>query len=809
MAVFEVGTQPRQRMTREASSAVRQLEFILQEIEEQVNVQLRAVLSSTEISLIDLGHKDTDPESIGEIIIDKVVNICEKLSRTQTDLLSLDGHFQKLTNSYKDLSSRFHTSQDELALSEEKTTEAITDLNKQIITEARLTTRLRNSEILYEELEYRFDDLKKLNLELELQVRTYKNTIAVLQATNHRDRDSINALKEDNVKLAEKIGKFQKSLASLATNTSLYMCDKHLNKENPINSGELDKKPERDEDVTAIQDKLTVVEKRNNTRNWNKKINELSISLNAFIFEFAEISHRYSRLHSTQKDHRRVTHIQEKLEDIDERYMKFLENSGLAIKDQKLEELRAKASIEREEQYKLLESLENLFPETKRTSSVKQSVSEGGVTENKAKDILKQSGDKSELAGNVTGKFPRHKVEESETKENLTKSLAEEFRDQDLIYQEAQANHLIMAVSVTDMLKLVNQTIPEYSGCTGPNSQQELGRFLDCADLLYDVYREHEANRRQFMALLKMKFRGDAYDLVNRSTFENYEALKKLLFKTYLPSRNLVELSGELQRSVQRTGETTKEFVRRLRGLLNDWNEQMRRCYEEVNKQTVLYEEKEKEIVLVFKKGLSNMKLREYLMMNNKDTLNEIEEVALKFEETSRLYTSAETYPSTANQPCRAIEQMGLQQYQESPVQQPRRETEPHSSWNVPRGGPAYNQYGPGDTYNRGNSPRTLKCAYCGVPGHTKSRCRKLQNIGYCRKCQKEGHWLVDCTSNVTLPDDRESNNREFFCYDCGQSGHISRNCPGTRRQTETASAPMATSGNGNVLARDMGARTQ
>lgn len=81
---------------------------------------------------------------------------------------------------------------------------------------------------------------------------------------------------------------------------------------------------------------------------------------------------------------------------------------------------------------------------------------------------------------------------------------------------------------------------------------------------------------------------------MNRSDFADFDALKKLLFKTYLPSRNLVELAEELQGGVQRAGETTKEFMRRLRGLLNDWVEQMRKFHEDVNMQNVLKEERRK-----------------------------------------------------------------------------------------------------------------------------------------------------------------------------------------------------------------------
>lgn len=140
-----------------------------------------------------------------------------------------------------------------------------------------------------------------------------------------------------------------------------------------------------------------------------------------------------------------------------------------------------------------------------------------------------------------------------------------------------------MAVPLSEMLKQVNNTIPLFLGGSGANSQQYLGEFIDCCEILHRSYTTGinepilGQNNNQFLSLLKSRFRGDAYDLVNRSTFENYDQLKKLLYRTYLPTWNLVEMTEEMQRARQLVNETTKEFRRRLSTILNDWSVQIKK----------------------------------------------------------------------------------------------------------------------------------------------------------------------------------------------------------------------------------------
>lgn len=57
-------------------------------------------------------------------------------------------------------------------------------------------------------------------------------------------------------------------------------------------------------------------------------------------------------------------------------------------------------------------------------------------------------------------------------------SLEEELSitKKDIIDNELPTTTVTMVVTFPEKLKLINRTIPEYSGCTGINSQQVLGR---------------------------------------------------------------------------------------------------------------------------------------------------------------------------------------------------------------------------------------------------------------------------------------------------------------------------------------------
>ncbi|GJU28961.1 putative reverse transcriptase domain-containing protein [Tanacetum coccineum] len=115
-----------------------------------------------------------------------------------------------------------------------------------------------------------------------------------------------------------------------------------------------------------------------------------------------------------------------------------------------------------------------------------------------------------------------------------------------------------------------------------------------------------------------------------------------------------------------------------------------------------------------------------------------------------------------------------------------RNNQQPHKKQNVAR---AYTA-GPGEkkAYT-GNLPLCTKCNY-----HHTGQCAPK-----CGNCKRYGHATNDCRVNTN---NNNKNQKTGACYECGNTGHIKKNCPKLKNRRN---------GNGNVIAQgrayDLGGR--
>ncbi|GKD17463.1 putative reverse transcriptase domain-containing protein [Tanacetum coccineum] len=105
---------------------------------------------------------------------------------------------------------------------------------------------------------------------------------------------------------------------------------------------------------------------------------------------------------------------------------------------------------------------------------------------------------------------------------------------------------------------------------------------------------------------------------------------------------------------------------------------------------------------------------------------------------------------------------------------------QPHKKQNVAR---AYTA-GPGEkkAYT-GNLPLCTKCNY-----HHTGQCAPK-----CGNCKRYGHTTNDCRVNTNNNDNNNKNQKAGACYECGNTGHIKKNCPKLKNHGN---------GNGNGVAQ-------
>nr|GFA66275.1 hypothetical protein [Tanacetum cinerariifolium] len=92
---------------------------------------------------------------------------------------------------------------------------------------------------------------------------------------------------------------------------------------------------------------------------------------------------------------------------------------------------------------------------------------------------------------------------------------------------------------------------------------------------------------------------------------------------------------------------------------------------------------------------------------------------------------------------------------------------QPHKKQNVAR---AYTA-GPGEKkVYTGDLPMCTKCNY-----HHTGQCAPK-----CRKCKRYGHTTTDCRVNTNNNNNNHNNKNQKAgaCYECGNTGHIKKNCP-------------------------------
>lgn len=157
-------------------------------------------------------------------------------------------------------------------------------------------------------------------------------------------------------------------------------------------------------------------------------------------------------------------------------------------------------------------------------------------------------------------------------------------------------------------------------------------------------------------------------------------------------------------------------------------------------------------------------------MMMGTNRLGLIEDLAMRFEEASKIFAPTSSSAQTSTQSCLTLD------HYHSTIQISRKPRKTrhliHRSGIVECLDHRKPTCRPGEIYNQNYDIRNFKCTHCGMLGHFWQRCRRLLSQGYCRHCGKNGNWPVECTESGNTPNSTAAPN--IFCCKCGQEGHIS-----------------------------------
>lgn len=354
----------------------------------------------------------------------------------------------------------------------------------------------------------------------------------------------------------------------------------------------------------------------------------------------------------------------------------------------------------------------------------------------------------------------------------------------------------------TRIIKGIKDTIPMFSGGKSGTLTSDVKQFVSCCELIYGKLTAEE--KKQFIEIIKIKFTGDAADLMNNSTYETLEDLKDILFRAYIPKRTFQSYMDELKRSMQRPGERLEEFGLRISKLLLHCQQEARKEYNDGN--SALLKSIEKDAMKAYRMGITNSAIKYHLATSKQENLAKVMEVAEELNEDCEYgqsiwttdapvsqFNAAPAFlkesqgPSTSNfvEKRRDLKNESQNNYWQGSQNFQNTNRNPGFNGSIQRNGQNRQvsegfARGSGGNYN-GRSNRSqnrtepVTCHRCGRRGHAQSDCRTRPENVFCTKCKLYGHIAANCQSNVAMVNTNQNNG--IKCRFCQRLDHLIGDC--------------------------------
>lgn len=192
-----------------------------------------------------------------------------------------------------------------------------------------------------------------------------------------------------------------------------------------------------------------------------------------------------------------------------------------------------------------------------------------------------------------------------------------------------------MAETLHEISKQVNTVVPIFTGEKGRHLVTELNIFLSTCKMVHDGLNTNEG-KTIFLKYVSTRCRGDAYDLITRRKCDDFREFSTILTDAYLPLKSVRDFKEELHRCTQRPGETLTEYTERFKRVVWDCIKCIEDKYKDNNQ--AYKKEMEIEAIDVFRAGLNNKSVRQYLLSNKSENLEEVIKEAIYFERVDNRY---------------------------------------------------------------------------------------------------------------------------------------------------------------------------
>lgn len=483
-----------------------------------------------------------------------------------------------------------------------------------------------------------------------------------------------------------------------------------------------------------------------------------------------EVSSRWGRLHRLETTDficEKLSSIARDSEKEREKNSKKLETENRQLKQQvqSLKKIRVET-----DQGDLIEDLKNKIKVTNQTvDNLKAQLS----LQIEQTDLIEDLKDKLKVANQTVG------------------NLKAQLTLQTIPTPETSGKHK-MESGYERLAKLVSKMVPVFSGNRDSNLANRVAEFLSACNLVKKCIKTEEEGI--FIAVLSSRLTGEAFEIFrNDPNIKTLADVEKLFKTTYLAVRTLDSVMFEIKQIKQSIGETIRSFHVRLSGLASMAREIIRAQYS-AEQSTALLAETNRTVTMVFKVGLINITLRQFMLANPESDLNKVVEEAVKLEQVLQQGAGCDgmlppsgmsIHPSLAVQQYVPQYQCQYQYTNEQPYQ-----TQSYGLQNS-NACSEYSNLGNGTTKNSNQmgSQREpeFKCDFCGKYGHTYAACRVRQNTPYCESCSLYGHTRGNCVSQkvavtqVTSSDTFDTRTQRKItkskCKWCGRFSHSEENC--------------------------------